>query len=514
MKRTAVCLILVAALAALLSACGGTQAQQPTAPAEPVEAENKIMAEAKVVPTHNAALSFQTGGTIAEVLVSEGDQVKAGQAIARLESDTKAVSLARAEAQLKAAEARLQDLTDGPRADDVAAAEAQLRQAQAQLKQTIASVTPEDIAAAQAQIKSAQSTLTRLEEGLKSADVRAAQAQLQQAQSGLDSQRSQLSAGKTNAELQLSQAADRLVQAQTAYSTAKWHWEHVQEHGTDPITPSVPDSSKPGKTKANALNETQKQQYQDAFTQAERSLHSAELAVQQAQVAADNARQTEASGVQVAEASVSGAQANLDRISSAVQNDQLDAARAQLASARASLARLRGPQRDNQVAIAQAGVDAAQASLDRLKATPQPSELTAQEAQVDSAKADRDAAKLALEQVELKAPFAGQVAALDLRVGEAVAANAVVAQLADTSAWQIETTDLTELNVAQVSEGDAASIKFDALPDLELPGHVLRVKAFGENHQGDIVYRVIVQPDKLDQRLRWNMTASVAITPR
>ncbi len=81
-------------------------------------------------------------------------------------------------------------------------------------------------------------------------------------------------------------------------------------------------------------------------------------------------------------------------------------------------------------------------------------------------------------------------------------------------AWQVETTDLTELSIAKVQDGDAVMLTFDALPGLELPGKVQRVKGYGENHQGDIVYRVIVQPDRLDPRLRWNMTASVAITPR
>ena len=47
--------------------------------------------------------------------------------------------------------------------------------------------------------------------------------------------------------------------------------------------------------------------------------------------------------------------------------------------------------------------------------------------------------------------------------------------------------------------------------DLELPGRVVQIRPIGENKQGDITYTAIVQPDQLDERLRWNMTASVAI---
>ncbi|HEU5103925.1 MAG TPA: HlyD family efflux transporter periplasmic adaptor subunit [Roseiflexaceae bacterium] len=513
MKRNSITALLAAALAALLAACGGNPAQEQAAQATPVQTDEKVLAEAKVMPTRYAALSFEIGGTIAQVLVQEGQQVEAGQTIAQLDSATKAANLARAEAQLKAAEARLQDLTDGPRPEDISAAQAQLRQAQAQLKQTLESVTPEDLAAAQAQIGAAQATLERLSPGRNSADVRAAQAQLQQAQASLATQRDQLSAGKTNAELQLSQAADRLVEAQTAYSTAKYQWEYVERTGNDPINPTVADPKRAGATKNNHLNDFARQQYQDAFVQAERNLHSAELAVQQAQVNLDNGRQAEIKGLQLAEANLDSAQANLERVTSSVLSEQLAQARAQLAQARAQLAQLRGPQRDNQIAVARAGVDAAQASLASLMAAPQPSERTALEAQVESARAERDAAKLAVDQAMLKAPFKGVVADIDLREGETINPNTTVAQIADLAAWQIETTDLTELNVAQIHEGDPVALTFDALPGVELPGHVLRVKGYGENHQGDIVYRVIVAPEQFDARLRWNMTASAAISP-
>jgi HlyD family secretion protein len=89
-----------------------------------------------------------------------------------------------------------------------------------------------------------------------------------------------------------------------------------------------------------------------------------------------------------------------------------------------------------------------------------------------------------------------------------------VVQLADVSNWQIETDDLTELSIVRVSVGDAVAITFDAIPDLELAGKVVRIKSFGENKQGDITYTVIIQPNQQDERLRWNMTASVAIEPK
>jgi len=58
--------------------------------------------------------------------------------------------------------------------------------------------------------------------------------------------------------------------------------------------------------------------------------------------------------------------------------------------------------------------------------------------------------------------------------------------------------------------GDTASLSFDAIPILAMIGKVSRIRSLGENRQGDIVYTVSVQPEKMDERLRWNMTTKVS----
>ena len=55
---------------------------------------------------------------------------------------------------------------------------------------------------------------------------------------------------------------------------------------------------------------------------------------------------------------------------------------------------------------------------------------------------------------------------------------------------------------------------FDAIPGLELSGHVSQIKPYGDTRQGDIVYTVTITPDQQDERLRWNMTAKVSIGSR
>jgi HlyD family secretion protein len=100
-----------------------------------------------------------------------------------------------------------------------------------------------------------------------------------------------------------------------------------------------------------------------------------------------------------------------------------------------------------------------------------------------------------------------------VKAGEQAAPGVIVARVGDPANWEIETTDLTELNVISLKEGTRATITVDALPDTELTGKVARIRSYGENRQGDIVYVVTVQLDNQVEQLRWNMTASVAFAP-
>lgn len=163
-----------------------------------------------------------------------------------------------------------------------------------------------------------------------------------------------------------------------------------------------------------------------------------------------------------------------------------------------------------QIQQALAAIQTAKSNLAKL--TPTAEDLTAADAQVKAAQAARDLAADALARAQLVAPFAGEIVALDLKVGEQVNVGVPVARIADTTAFQVETVDLTEINVINIKEGDAATVTIDAIPELELTGKVASIRGYGENRQGDIVYTIVVRLDKQDPRLRWNMTAKVAIS--
>ncbi len=166
------------------------------------------------------------------------------------------------------------------------------------------------------------------------------------------------------------------------------------------------------------------------------------------------------------------------------------------------------------VALAKARVDDAQRAFDDRAKGVDPKALALAQARVDAAKAAVTAAQQALNDAALAAPFAGTVADLhDLEPGEVLNPGQAVVTLADFSAWVVETRDLTELDVVNVSVGQAVEVTPDALPDLTLRGTVESIDQIFTERSGDINYTVRIRLEETDPRLRWGMTVNAVFVP-
>lgn len=219
--------------------------------------------------------------------------------------------------------------------------------------------------------------------------------------------------------------------------------------------------------------------------------------------------------VSQAEAEVRRAQARLRELMAGARSQETEMAEAAVAMAEARLAKLKkeGASKED-IDVAEAELRRARAELDLTRAGSRPETIAAAEAELEAAKAALQKARAALSDAELRAPFAGTVVSIDINPGEYAAPGTAVLRLADLSSWRVETRDLNEIQVAQVREGQPVTVTLDALPGLELSGKVQRIEGYGENQQGDITYTVVVALDKHDERLRWNMTATVEIKTR
>ncbi|NLD74371.1 MAG: biotin/lipoyl-binding protein [Chloroflexi bacterium] len=162
-----------------------------------------------------------------------------------------------------------------------------------------------------------------------------------------------------------------------------------------------------------------------------------------------------------------------------------------------------------QLAGAQARVAEAEATLALLTKGATAEAIAVAESQVTQAEAAVRRATVSLEETELRASLAGRVATLYAKVGELLSPAVPAVQIADLSVWEVETDDLTELEVVAVSIGQAVSLVPDALPDLRLAGRVVAIQdAFGQR-SGDIIYQVRIALEDDDPRLRWGMTVAV-----
>ncbi len=358
-------------------------------------------------------------------------------------------------------------LRDSRQRVTVAQAEATLNRARAALELLKAGPKPEEVAQLEAALAAAQANYDKLAQGLLPGAISAAEAALAQAQadyrvvaSGADPQELIEAAAK----LELAQA--QLNQASAAYN----------------------------KVRGNP----------------------------------DVGMMPEALQMQAATAAYNAAQARYDLLLGGAAPDLVASAAAAVRAAQAQLDALKQAQ-PGEVAEAAALVEQARAALDVVKSGARAEEIAVAQGDVDIAIAQLQDALVALSETELRAPFDGTVTVLGVESGQQVAPNTPIIQLADLTGWRIETLGLTELDVAGIVPGDEVVVTFDALPDLRVEGEVARIRQVGETSHaapvtgllsprtlaiadqidGDIVYRVVIEPKTHDARLLWNMTALV-----
>lgn len=160
-------------------------------------------------------------------------------------------------------------------------------------------------------------------------------------------------------------------------------------------------------------------------------------------------------------------------------------------------------------AVAEAQLLLALQNYDEIASGPDPDDLAAVEARIKAAEAGLVSAQATLNNIELVAPFDGKIVDLAITTGEQVAPGVTAAVLADFSQWIVETDDLTEIEVPEISIGQSVKIVPDALPDLELTGTVERISDVFEEKRGDITYTARIKLNEENELLRWGMTVVV-----
>ena len=390
MKRslTMVVLALMAA-SLLLAACGsGNAGPEPESTAVLLEIPDVVSATGEVVPERYATLSLAGGGRVAEVLVSEGQVVKAGDVLLRLEGgESLMAAVSAAELELLTAQQALDALYDNHEKEK---ADAELR------------------------LALANKALDKADKKVKGLTYRIGD-------------RETIDTARANLIL----AEDAVKRAEDSYN-----------YFTDDPDESI--------GKANALS-----------------------------------------------------------ILAAARQER-DKARINLNYLLSIPSKLESDETNANFAVAQAEVNAAQKALEELQAGPDPDALALAKARVAAAEAQLKARQAAMDDLALSAPFDATIGKVYVQESEWVSPGAPVLDLADLGSLLVETTDLSEIDVARVRIGDNAVITFDALPGVEVGATVERVAVKAEEGSG-VNYTVTLSLLETPPQLLWGMTAFVDI---
>lgn len=136
--------------------------------------------------------------------------------------------------------------------------------------------------------------------------------------------------------------------------------------------------------------------------------------------------------------------------------------------------------------------------------------VVAQEAAVDRARATLQAALTNLNKSVLRSPIDGVVYIKHLSVGEAVSPGLPVFSISSEDLLHL-TIRVSEVDIANLSVDDVATVRFDAFPREEFEAKVVYVSNVAIERDGVASFKTVLEFVDIDNRIRSGMTADVDI---
>jgi multidrug efflux pump subunit AcrA (membrane-fusion protein) len=376
-------------------------------------------------PTRSATLMAQAQAKVTAVYVKEGDSIKEGEVLLRIDSRLQDNQVAQAESRYRTSviSAETADLTD--LAQTKAQLEAAVQQAQIQELQaenSLKNATVGDTNAAT--VANLQEQVTKAEENLATA------------QSKLNYLRNHDTSASTGSDLAVQQAQLDLTTAQNQLVSIMQDPKSLQS-AIDAQLARV-DTARLSLQNANANAEASKTAADASTAQRILDLNAAQLQVTQAERAVTAAKNDLAGNQKTVDAQANNVE---------VLKADVDQAKASVAVAKANLAGLSDTEQRNVLQLQSAREQESQALL----------ALNAQ--------------KLSSENYVVKAPWSGTVLAVNVSTGEMVSPQTSLMKIADTSVWNVETY-VDEVDILNVRDGQDAQITIDSYPDKTFAGKV------------------------------------------
>ncbi|MFN8484895.1 MAG: efflux RND transporter periplasmic adaptor subunit [Anaerolineae bacterium] len=144
-----------------------------------------VNAAGNLAPAQQVNLNLSSGGIVQDVLVAQGDKIKKGQPLLRMQAQDLILGVQSANAALRSAQIKLEQARQGAKDTDFTSAQAKVDQAKASVNKLYAGPTAADLADTQARITQAQANLDKVRAGATQQDIASAQQKVEQAKNAL-----------------------------------------------------------------------------------------------------------------------------------------------------------------------------------------------------------------------------------------------------------------------------------------------------------------------------------------
>ncbi|OIO07395.1 hypothetical protein CO115_04295 [Candidatus Falkowbacteria bacterium CG_4_9_14_3_um_filter_36_9] len=158
---------------------------------------------------------------------------------------------------------------------------------------------------------------------------------------------------------------------------------------------------------------------------------------------------------------------------------------------------------------AEQSVKEKEVSLLKLKAGADIIDIKSQELTVLQRKNALADARQKLADYTIRAPFAGVIAKINIKLNDEVSAGTAAATL--VTKQQVAEISLNEVDVAKIKVGQKVTLTFEALENLSTTGTVAEIDTIGTVTQGVVYYAVKITFDTQDERVKPGMSVSANI---
>ena len=491
----------------------------PAAPRTATVERGVVLATTSATGTLQAAqalnVGFTSAGTITDVYVKPGQQVRRGQALGRIDAASAQQALQQAEASLTNAQAQYELTLTGETAQERRQDALSITQAEQALANGRAAqnLDGRQSAAAVAQANR-QLAVDRGQEKVDLAQQRTDQATYPTAAAA--------TAAVTADQVQL--ATDQAKQQ--ADQQAQLGLQHQQTVDKQNLSLAQTDLSQAQAAKdasAAASDQNQVDDFTSAVNSDQNQLDALAATLQNDgfAITADNNK------VSTDQAAVTA----LENDTKTIRSDEAKIASDDQAVSNAQLTSTSTAARDAQTVSAdELGLKSARASVATKQAPPTAAALTAAKASVVNAQVAVVNAQKALADSTLRAPIAGTVATVAGMVGTAESGGGNAALSTSSSSGSSGSTGgstgfitltglsgmqlvaaFAETDTAKLRVGQAATVTIDALPTTELAAHIIAIDGTATSSSGVVTYNVTFALDRSEAGLRPGMTGNVDV---